>query len=166
VVVADTHGRIVDRVLREEVGGQLHGYWWWEYNAGFNCWGHPQRNFAMPRCSGQYITNLDDDDVWAADASTNILAALAEDVKPALHIFRMIYPDGRGLWADPEPRFGNVGTPMMVFPNDPDLYGSWGRAYEGDFLFLQMTLANMGLESIKWHPEVIALIDAAEVKVS
>lgn len=146
-----------------DIGGTLFDYQWLKYDAGFSCWGHPQRNFTMPRATGRYIVSLDDDDMWAGDALANIQEAIRSDVEPRLHIFRMQYNDGRVLWQRPVVMFGNVGTPMMVFPNNPNVYGAWGRAYEGDYFFLETTVANLGIDHVAWHEQVIALIEPTGV---
>lgn len=158
IVVADTHGRRVDPIEYVDLGGDLFGLHWYNYDAGFNCYGHPQRNFAMPRATGEYIVSLDDDDTWDPHALEAIRDAAESDVDPRLHIFKMRYKAGDELWRWPTVMFGNIGTPMMVFPNNRDQYGQWGRAYEGDFLFLQTTVANMGIAAVAWHDTVIAHI--------
>jgi glycosyltransferase involved in cell wall biosynthesis len=162
IVVADTHGRQVTPVKYHDLKGELFDYSWAAHDAGFNCWGHPQRNYAMPLAAGRYIVSLDDDDTWDPGALEAIRRAVSADVEPRFHIFKMKYATGDLLWRWPTLMFGNIGTPMMVFPNDMEKLGSWGRAYEGDFFFLQTTLANMGESSVAWHDSVLAHIRPAE----
>lgn len=161
IVVGDTHGRTVEQIKYQDLDGELCDYRWMWYDAGFNCWGHPQRNFAMPHASGVYVTSLDDDDTWDPDAFAAIEEAIMKDTAPTFHIFKMRYNSGDLLWRWPTIKFGNIGTPMMVFPNRTKTIGSWGRAYEGDFMFLQTSVAGMGEESVAWHDAVIAHINPA-----
>jgi hypothetical protein len=77
-----------------------------------------------------------------------------------VHIFKMRYPStGDELWRWPYMRLGNVGTPMIVVPNDRGKLGEWGSVYEGDYTFLVSTVANYGDEAcLMWHDPVIAHI--------
>ena len=100
---------------------------------------------------------LDPDDevlVIGEGAPVRALAAAIADTPTRPSLFRMRYPDGRTLWADPVLRCGNVGTAMMLLPNDPTKLGRWTTRYEGDFDFLaSMTWA---VADIAWRPIVIA----------
>jgi glycosyltransferase involved in cell wall biosynthesis len=158
IVVPDTHGREVDPIPERALDGPLHAYKWLPHDAGMNCWGHPQRNYAMQFARGRFICSLDDDDTWAPMALDHIITRVT-DRTDGVHIFRMRYiPTGDELWRWPYMRLGNIGTPMMVVANDRRL-GEWGSIYEGDYSFLVSTVANYGSEdSILWHDPVIALI--------
>jgi len=116
-------------------------------------WGCEERTLGLARARRPYLAFLDDDDAWTPGARAALAAAIADTpTRPSL--FRMRYPDGRTLWADPVLRCGNVGTAMMLLPNDPTKLGRWTTRYEGDFDFLaSMTWA---VADIAWRPIVIA----------
>jgi len=114
-------------------------------------WGHTERNRAAPHIQTRYFANLDDDDVFAPGARA--LMADAIDKNPARPtLFRMRYPNGYTLWSEPILRFGNVGTPMMLMPNDR--IGTWGSFNGGDFHFL--VSSGWNAEDFVWRSEVIA----------
>jgi hypothetical protein len=124
-------------------------------------WGHSERNFAQPYAKGRYIANLDDDDIFVPGHRLIMdTAMVAADGRPI--IFKMSYPNGFTLWhrshflGDPV-EGGNVGTPMMFFPNDPAKLGRWGQGeYCGDFTFLRS--CQWELDDYVWRTEIIALI--------
>lgn len=118
-------------------------------------WGHSERNYASPLAQGDYVAHLDDDDCWAPGARAAIERAATEHPgKPFM--FKMEYASGGRLWSAPLMRMGNVGTPMIVLPNEPAKFGKWGKRYGGDFDFME-TLG-WKPEEIIWREEVIALI--------
>lgn len=118
-------------------------------------WGAVERNYVSPMARGEYLAHIDDDDQYVPGAR-----ALMEDAtrttpdRPVL--FRMQYPNGITLWSEPKVRCGNVGTPMMLIPNVPEKFGTWGSFVGGDCHFLE----TMGWreEEIVWRPEIIALL--------
>jgi len=120
-----------------------------------NDWGASERNIAQQQARCQYIAHIDDDDCYAPGTR-----ALMEDAikktpgKPVL--FRMRYPNGITLWAEPELRCGNVGTPMMLIPNRPTMLGTWGSFVGGDCNFLETM--KWTPDEIVWRPEIIALL--------
>jgi glycosyltransferase involved in cell wall biosynthesis len=118
-------------------------------------WGHTERNFATPLARGQYIAHIDDDDVYAPGAKELMVDAISKaDGRPI--IFRMQFPNGITLWQDPNIRCGNVGTPMMLMPNRPTMFGKWEPYVGGDCAFLQS--CKWKAEDYIWRPEVIALL--------
>jgi hypothetical protein len=117
-------------------------------------WGSTERNVATPLARGRYLAHIDDDDVYAPGARALMAAAIDAD-RDRLVIFRMQYPDGSVLWQDPIVRWGNVGTPMLLIPNQPAKLGTWGERRDcGDLHFLQ-TMQWAGSE-IVWRSDVIA----------
>lgn len=106
-------------------------------------WGMAERNLGMSVAQGEYLSFMDDDD-WYAPKARPLLddAIRAAPTRPL--IFKMQYPHGGTLWQDREIRCGNVGTPMIVVPNDPAKLGTWGPGYVGDLGFY---------ETLKWAPE-------------
>ena len=118
-----------------------------------NDWGHSERNFAQQHAKGAYIANIDDDDVFAPGHRA-LMAEVTETNRPA--IFRMQYPNGMKLWYWHGLVEGNVGTPMMFFPNDRAKLGTWGNSYCGDSAFL--ISCKWTPPEYVWRPEIIALI--------
>jgi hypothetical protein len=71
-------------------------------------------------------------------------------------LFRMRFPNGLTLWQEQAVRCGNVGTPMMLIPNQPSMLGTWGSFIGGDCHFLETS--KWKSEDYVWRPEVIALL--------
>ena len=106
-------------------------------------WGATERTLGIAAATQPFLAFMDDDDVYAPGARALMQQAIKRaPTRPIL--FRLEYPNGTRLWADPVIRVGNVSTQMMLIPNDPDRLGSWrsGRR-ESDFDFLA---------SSKWRP--------------
>lgn len=124
----------------------------------FGSWGHGARNWIMDTraASGTHIVALDDDDALTPNASKMIRAAVAE-APDRVHIFRFRVPSekNRLVWAEPGKLvFGNVGTPCVVVPNDPEKLGRFTDRYGGDLDFALSTLA-MHAEPPVWREEII-----------
>lgn len=118
-------------------------------------WGHTERNHAKLEASGQYIANIDDDDVYLP--GTRALMADAIEKTPNQPVlFRMQYPNMVILWDQPILTMGNVGTPMMLLPNVRERFGHWGAFHGGDFHFLKTS--PWAPADYVWRPEVIALL--------
>jgi len=118
-------------------------------------WGAAERNFAQPKASSQYIAHIDDDDYYAPGTRQLMADAMLQTPdRPVL--FRMQYPNGLVLWQGAILRCGNVGTPMMLIPNDPQMFGTWGSFVGGDCHFLETM--KWTADQIVWRPEVIALL--------
>ena len=116
-------------------------------------WGHSERNFAMKLCCGRYIAHLDDDDTFAPGWRALVQDAIdTSEGRPI--IFRMRYPSGQTLWIQPQLCLGNVGTPMMLTPNEPEKFGVWGSFHGGDFHFLETS--RWRRSDYVWRPEVLA----------
>ena len=108
-------------------------------------WGHSARNDAMPRAKGTHLLFQDDDDQLANGAIAE-MRRFAREQPDRIGIFRMRYLDGRLLWADPELRYKNVGTPTFLIPNVPGKLGRWesdGKR-DGDYCFIEETAALQG----------------------
>ncbi len=118
-------------------------------------WGHATRDEAMGRAKGSHLWFMDDDDMAADFALTEIRLTVAEQ-PDAVHVFRMKHGD-LILWKDPVVRVGNVGTPMMVVPNQPGKLGGWGVVYEADGHFIIDTLLLRG-DAPVFHEQIVALI--------
>lgn len=117
--------------------------------------GYQARTEAIRRATGTHLAFLDDDDVYLPGA-LETMAAHACD-RPV--IFRMDDPLHGILWRDPDLRYANVGTPMILVPNDPARLGQWaphenGRG--GDFTFITGCVEKMGPPV--WREEIIARV--------
>lgn len=118
-------------------------------------WGHTERNFATPHAKGDYIAHIDDDDVYAPGHRDLMEDAIQEaNGNPVL--FRMQFPNGITLWQDREVRCGNVGTPMFLIPNKPEMLGTWQSFVGGDCAFLESSLWKPS--DYVWRREIIALL--------
>jgi hypothetical protein len=123
--------------------------------------GASQRNQGMKLATGDYLLFMDDDDIFSPGAFATIRAALR--TSPGLpHLFRMRYAaDGRVLWDGRTVAFGNIGTPMIVFPNLPGLR-PWDRWDGHDYRFVADNLPLWPSGSLVWRKEVIAIIRPAQ----
>jgi Glycosyl transferase family 2 len=120
-------------------------------------WGSTERNIATPLARGRYLSHIDDDDVYAPGARAAMAAAMMETPN-LLTIFRMQYANGNTLWQKPIMLKGNIGTPMIFMPNDPQKMGQWGEHMDcGDFYFLQTM--RWEPDDIVWDTTVIALLE-------
>lgn len=122
-------------------------------DAGHHCSGNCQRNYGMLQAKGKLLAFLDDDDIWSPSAQD----AIEQHAKDRPVVFRMRYNDGRVLWRSTEIVEGNVGTPMIVVPNDPYKLGTWSERYEADFDFL-LEMSSLYDGRVDWRTDVIAEI--------
>lgn len=120
-----------------------------------NDWGHKERNYATPFARCPYIAHIDDDDFYAFGSRALMADAIVKHSDQPT-IFRMRYPNGITLWQEPAIRCGNVGTPMFLMPNRPEMFGTWGSFVGGDCHFLETS--KWKPEDYVWRPEVIALL--------
>lgn len=117
--------------------------------------GAEERMKAIPLVTTTHIGFLDDDDVWVPGARETIRQAqLTTPTRPM--VFRMRYPSGRELWKDKVVRRGNVGTPMIVVPNQPQYLGKWPSQRMNDYYFLSSM--KWKPSDIVWRPDVLAVI--------
>jgi glycosyltransferase involved in cell wall biosynthesis len=102
--------------------------------------GASQRDLGIAAArEGTHLMFLDDDDIYVCGALLTVRAAVERD-EDAVFIFRMKYGEaapqpGLVLWADPEIRLCNVGSPMLVVPKkgyltpwarfDPTVHDYW-----------------------------------------
>jgi len=108
----------------------------------------------MSVATGTHIAFMDDDDVFTDDAGRAIGRALAA-WPSRVHIFRMrcgdrLFGGYNCIWE------GGISTQMFVVPND-DCLGRWSTRYEGDFDFINSTLAARTRRP-RFHEDVIALV--------
>lgn len=121
-------------------------------------WGHATRNRVMSRAVGSHLWFMDDDDV-PAEGALDVIRNRVAEAPGLVHIFKMQMNDGQLIWEEPVACVGNVGTPMMVVPNNPGELGVWDETCcEGDGEFLMDTIARRNNQPPVFHPEVVALI--------
>ncbi len=117
--------------------------------------GYGARTEGMRLATGTHLAFLDDDDVYLPDAIP-LFRTFASGTPV---IFKMDDPTHGILWREPFLRYANVGTPMILVPNDPDRLGVW-EAHEngcgGDFTFLRGCVEKMG-DPI-WREELVAKV--------
>lgn len=119
-------------------------------------WGHPLRNLALDRLvTTTHVATIDDDDVHVDGALDLMRAAAAETWLPV--VFRARWGAGHPaagveLWHRPEVAYGNVATPMVVWP--AATRARWGHSYDGDFRFYCELEVEYG--GLVWRPETVA----------
>ena len=121
------------------------------------CWGHPQREIGMKLAGKEYVSFLNDEDMVAPAYIQGIKTA-AQEAPGRPILFRMLI-GSNAIWWQQAVCPGNVGTQMVVLPNIKDRLGTWGRCYQGDFLFLKSTLAKYpeGEKAIVWKSDLIVI---------
>ena len=117
-------------------------------------WGNLERATGITRAEADYIMYCDDDDALLPSAVANVKRAVHQNPgRP--HMFRMIDPNGAILWQVPELKVSNQGTPCFVFPNNGKI-GMWPPGiYEGDFHFMESTIAQYPPNSLVWDTSII-----------
>jgi glycosyltransferase involved in cell wall biosynthesis len=115
--------------------------------------GCEERMQGIAASTGTHLAFLDDDDVWMPETRA-VIARAVQTAPDRPHLFRMVYPSGRLLWARPRLKSGNVSTQMIVVPNDPARLGCWTIRREGDYDFLRTM--RWPRRDILWHTDVIA----------
>jgi hypothetical protein len=101
---------------------------------------------------------MDDDDAYVPGALASMRAGIRKLPRGPV-LFQMRFDNGTVLWRERRLTAGNVGSPMIVVPNDRGRLGSWGTKLEGDYHFVKETAEKCGgEESISWVKEVVAEI--------
>jgi hypothetical protein len=109
----------------------------------------------MPLARRRYIAHIDDDDTYAP-GTRRFMAEAIEYTPDRPVLFRMRFPNGITLWRERRVVCGNVGTPMMLIPNQPEKLGRWESFVGGDCAFLESS--KWQAEDYVWRPEVVALL--------
>lgn len=120
-------------------------------------WGNPQRNAAMARAKGDYLAFIDDDDFYVP-GHRQIMADAIEANPDALTLFKMQYPNGDMLWKTPILAPGNIGSPMILVPNNDKIYHWKDGRNMADFIF-----ADHWQGEIAWNEQVIAMLGHDDV---
>ncbi|AMV30049.1 Glycosyl transferase family 2 [Gemmata sp. SH-PL17] len=124
-------------------------------------WGHHARNWVLDsrQASGTHVMALDDDDEYTPGAIARVRARLRTNPDRP-HIFRMSgHPTAPLIWRPERPVLtaGNLGTPCLVFPNDPEKLGRYGMRYTGDCDFAATTCAQYP-DGPVWCEDVICRV--------
>lgn len=138
-IVGDAHAQL-PAWLDEYVLGLGHPFKYFAYDAGRHEWGHPQRNVAIERArKGNYLVWQDDTDTFFPGALTDLHDSLPEEQVPFLVSFKI----ANAMYSCENPvSVGCVGGHQFVTPNIPGKVGLWSDRYEGDFDFIESTLAH------------------------
>jgi hypothetical protein len=116
--------------------------------------GGTPRHQGMARARGDYLAFLDDDDTYLAGALARLHGAM--DHQPGLpFLWRFIDHNGGVLWAHELVKFGNVGTPCILFPNDPARLGVWRPGRGGDYWFIKSTLDLYPFQAVQWKQPIV-----------
>jgi glycosyltransferase involved in cell wall biosynthesis len=142
-------------------GGSLHGFC--VEGPETHCFGNAQRNAGMKLARGTHLLFIDDDDEYAHGALVRMRAAL-EPTPDRPHLFKMLASAPRHsyghCWRSRDLVLGNVGTPMIAFPNKPARLGRFGERYTGDFDFVRSTVDLYPEKdaAIVWIDDVVAYV--------
>lgn len=118
-------------------------------------YGYTARTKGISHADTTHLAFIDDDDIYLPGAFT----AMRREAGDVPAIFRMEHPVYQPIWAIPEIRFANVGTPMFVVPNKPELLGEWSAHVQGtggDYTFIKGCCERMGDPT--WHEQAIARV--------
>jgi hypothetical protein len=123
-------------------------------------WGAYERNAAVPHAHGGWLAFLDDDDVYlpgarAAHALGIASAIRRRSITPIIFKMRLAGTE-EVLWRTPDLFYGNVGTPMMLVPNDPAHLRSGGFAarHGQDWDYLEGS--TWPRRVFQWRGEIVA----------
>lgn len=120
----------------------------------FGEWGQRERQAAMAHARGTHLLFMDDDDYYLAGAFDAIRAAIVAHPDVPI-MFKMFGLRGFRLWIDPVVEVGNVSGTQFVVPNIAEKLGSWGLSHEGDFDFIESTLAHYPEHALIWDATLI-----------
>jgi glycosyltransferase involved in cell wall biosynthesis len=129
------------------------------HDGGRMSFGHDQINHGMTVAMGDYLTFMDDDDVYTEGAFGSIRNAAEEHPGRPL-LFRFVTRFHTLVWgALPVLEQDHVGGHCAVFPNKKAYLAPWGPHYQGDWTFVRGTLDKWpgGEVAVVWREEVIAL---------
>lgn len=114
-------------------------------NLGF--WGHGIRNKYQTTCDTDYIHHMDDDDIYCEGCIPKVRSHLKQNYGKVV-IFKFRSHGGRIVWNKPQILDANVGTPSGFIFNRPEIMGTWGLHYGGDFSFYNEVQEKIGKENL------------------
>jgi glycosyltransferase involved in cell wall biosynthesis len=126
-----------------------------------NDWGGHERSVGIHHATGDYVSFMDDDDIYLPGARAAMAATMAAHPgQPTIFKMHIAWTGGY-LWTEPVLKMGNVGTPMLFLPNDARTKsGKWGTVYGGDFAYIESL--RLGTDTIVWDATPIASIRPKE----
>jgi len=120
-------------------------------------YGNAERQEGVNRAVCDFIAFIDDDDAYTPGAREVMNDAIIQSSGNKPILFRMQYPNGRILWRKRWVKNGNVGTPMILVPNNKEMLPEWDIRHRwGDFHFINRW--KWPKKDIIWRGEVIALL--------
>jgi len=141
VVVADTHRNDVREELKAVRRLVNQRVVWLNHDAGYHCWGHPQRQLGMAHASGRWLMFSQDDNVLVPGALDRIRRVIARQPHPRPLLFQVDNWAAGVVWKEPVLAERNVDADCIVVPADPERLGTWGERFNGDFDFIADTCA-------------------------
>ncbi len=127
-----------------------------QHDAGHNCWGHCQINHGISQATGDYVSFMDDDDIFAPGAFDAIGRGIALCPRSPL-LFQFHTHWGEVLWDRPVAQQGRIGGHCLVTPRNERYLGKWSCRYEGDYDFIESTLKLYPPSAVAWIPRLIAI---------
>jgi hypothetical protein len=128
-------------------------------NLGF--WGHGLRNLYQSKLPGDFIWNIDDDDIILPNA-VNIIKEFCIN-KKYIYFFPIMYNFKKILKFRIQQ--DNIGTPSAIIPNIKSHFGKWEYAYGGDFDFYWNTIKYIGIKNIRSYDKPIYNINTKTKKI-
>ena len=120
-------------------------------------WGGPGRLYGLERCTGDFITYCDDDDMLRPNHCELGAQSLLENPDCLLTISRMAShnPGGEFIIGWGPPTNGNVGTPMLTHRREILEIATWGEpAANEDFQLVESWL-NAGVKFARIDAETV-----------
>ena len=130
-------------------------------------WGNQERNDGIAKATSDYLAFMDDDDIYLPGHREIMELAISENPLRWPILFRMQYPSGRIIWRNRELRPGNIGSPMILIPNDRDRIPQWPLHHrDADYSFLSHwgwgvahpVFRSWKRQHINWREEVLVLL--------
>lgn len=117
-------------------------------------WGHGIRNKYQTACITDYIHHMDDDDIYCEGCIPRARGALVNHYgKILICKFRTL--GNAVIWSRKNLAFGQIGTPSGFIFNRPEIMGTWGLGYGGDYNFYKEVQDKIGKENIVFYDLLI-----------
>ena len=147
VVVADTYQNDVRAELKAARRLVNDRVVWLNHDAGYHCWGHPQRQKGMSEATGRWLMFSQDDNVLVPGALDAIRMVIARLDEPRPLLFQVDNWSAGVVWKQPVLVERNVDADCIVVPSEPTRLGTWGERFQGDYDFIVDTCRKWPLMS-------------------